>query len=164
MLIKDAGEDFERGLDVIVLGLTRLASPKQDLDPTHALGAFAGWRKGDADGAPYAPAGDASRSRSGGEITQRRAPARLDQSASAAIGRPRAFRARRQRTRSGRTSRSPCSPTASCSGSCATLANADSHMTMDAHVQLQQRVERQHSEAFDGLVRQARERLERGDP
>jgi len=32
-------------------------------------------------------------------------------------------------------------------------------MTMDVYAQLQQRVERQHGEAFDDLVRQARERL-----
>jgi hypothetical protein len=32
-------------------------------------------------------------------------------------------------------------------------------MTMDVYAQLQQRAERQHGEAFDGLVRQARERL-----
>ena len=39
------------------------------------------------------------------------------------------------------------------------VGHADSHMTMDVYAQLQQRVERQHGEAFDGLVRQARERL-----
>jgi len=32
-------------------------------------------------------------------------------------------------------------------------------MTMDVYAQLQQRVERRHGEAFDGLVRRARERL-----
>lgn len=39
------------------------------------------------------------------------------------------------------------------------VGHADSHMTMDVYAQLQQRVERQHGEAFDDLVRQARERL-----
>jgi integrase len=39
------------------------------------------------------------------------------------------------------------------------VGHADSHMTMDVYAQLQQRAERQHGEAFDGLVRQARERL-----
>lgn len=32
-------------------------------------------------------------------------------------------------------------------------------MTMDVYAQLQQRAERRHGEAFDGLVRRARERL-----
>jgi hypothetical protein len=32
-------------------------------------------------------------------------------------------------------------------------------MTMDVYAQLQQRAERQHGEAFDDLVRQARERF-----
>jgi hypothetical protein len=32
-------------------------------------------------------------------------------------------------------------------------------MTMDVYAQLQQRAERQHGEAFDALVRRARERL-----
>jgi hypothetical protein len=31
-------------------------------------------------------------------------------------------------------------------------------MTMDVYAQLQQRAERQHGEAFDGLLRRARER------
>lgn len=39
------------------------------------------------------------------------------------------------------------------------VGHADSHMTMDVYAHLQQRAERQHGEAFDGLVRQARERL-----
>jgi hypothetical protein len=39
------------------------------------------------------------------------------------------------------------------------VGHADSHMTMDVYAQLQQRAERQHGDAFDGLVRQARERL-----
>jgi integrase len=39
------------------------------------------------------------------------------------------------------------------------VGHADSHMTMDVYAQLQQRAERRHGEAFDGLVRQARERL-----
>src|SRR4051794_36189301 len=39
------------------------------------------------------------------------------------------------------------------------VGHADSHMTMDVYAQLQQRAERQHGEAFDGLVRRARERL-----
>ena len=39
------------------------------------------------------------------------------------------------------------------------VGHADSHMTMDVYAQLQQRAERQHGEAFDSLVRQARERL-----
>ncbi len=39
------------------------------------------------------------------------------------------------------------------------VGHADSHMTMDVYAQLQQRAERQHREAFDGLVRQAPERL-----
>jgi integrase len=39
------------------------------------------------------------------------------------------------------------------------VGHADSHMTMDVYAQLQQRAERQHGEAFDGLVRQARDRL-----
>jgi integrase len=40
------------------------------------------------------------------------------------------------------------------------VGHADSHMTMDVYAQLQQRAERQHGEAFDSLVRQARERLD----
>jgi integrase len=39
------------------------------------------------------------------------------------------------------------------------VGHADSKMTMDVYAQLQQRAERQHGEAFDALVRQARERL-----
>jgi integrase len=39
------------------------------------------------------------------------------------------------------------------------VGHADSKMTMDVYAQLQQRVERRHGEAFDGLVRRARERL-----
>jgi integrase len=39
------------------------------------------------------------------------------------------------------------------------VGHADSKMTMDVYAQLQQRVERQHGEAFDALVRRARERL-----
>ena len=39
------------------------------------------------------------------------------------------------------------------------VGHADSHMTMDVYAQLQQRAERQHGEAFDDLVRKARERL-----
>lgn len=39
------------------------------------------------------------------------------------------------------------------------VGHADSHMTMDVYAQLQQRAERQHGDAFDGLVRPARERL-----
>jgi integrase len=39
------------------------------------------------------------------------------------------------------------------------VGHADSHMTVDVYAQLQQRIERQHGEAFDELVRQARERL-----
>lgn len=39
------------------------------------------------------------------------------------------------------------------------VGHADSKMTMDVYAQLQQRAERQHGEAFDGLVRRARERL-----
>ena len=39
------------------------------------------------------------------------------------------------------------------------VGHADSKMTMDVYAQLQQRAERQHGEAFDALVRRARERL-----
>lgn len=39
------------------------------------------------------------------------------------------------------------------------VGHADSKMTMDVYAQLQQRAERQHGEAFDGLVRRAREQL-----
>jgi integrase len=39
------------------------------------------------------------------------------------------------------------------------VGHADSKMTMDVYAQLQQRAERSHGEAFDALVRQARERL-----
>ena len=39
------------------------------------------------------------------------------------------------------------------------VGHADSHMTMDVYARLQQRVERQHGEAFDDVVRRARERL-----
>jgi NAD(P)-dependent dehydrogenase (short-subunit alcohol dehydrogenase family) len=39
------------------------------------------------------------------------------------------------------------------------VGHADSKMTMDVYAQLQQRAERTHGEAFDGLVRRARERL-----
>jgi integrase len=39
------------------------------------------------------------------------------------------------------------------------VGHANSKMTMDVYAQMQQRAERQHGEAFDGLVRQARERL-----
>jgi integrase len=39
------------------------------------------------------------------------------------------------------------------------VGHADSKMTMDVYAQLQQRAERSHGEAFDALVRTARERL-----
>jgi len=39
------------------------------------------------------------------------------------------------------------------------VGHADSNMTMEVYAQLQQRAERQHGEAFDALVRRARERL-----
>jgi len=39
------------------------------------------------------------------------------------------------------------------------VGHADSKMTMDVYGQLQQRAERSHGEAFDALVRRARERL-----
>jgi hypothetical protein len=39
------------------------------------------------------------------------------------------------------------------------VGHADSKMTMDVYAQLQQRAERSHGEAFDALVRRARERL-----
>jgi hypothetical protein len=39
------------------------------------------------------------------------------------------------------------------------VGHADSKMTMDVYAQLQQRVDRGHGEAFDALVRRARERL-----
>ena len=39
------------------------------------------------------------------------------------------------------------------------VGHADSKMTMDVYAQLQQRVDRHHGEAFDALVRRARERL-----
>jgi hypothetical protein len=39
------------------------------------------------------------------------------------------------------------------------VGHADSKMTMEVYAQLQQRAERQHGEAFDALVRRARERL-----
>jgi integrase len=39
------------------------------------------------------------------------------------------------------------------------VGHADSKMTMDVYAQLQQRAERQHGEAFDAIVRRARERL-----
>lgn len=39
------------------------------------------------------------------------------------------------------------------------VGHADSKMTMDVYAQLQQRVQRQHGQAFDALVRRARERL-----
>ena len=39
------------------------------------------------------------------------------------------------------------------------VGHADSKMTMDVYAQLQQRVDRQHGQAFDTLVRQARDRL-----
>jgi integrase len=39
------------------------------------------------------------------------------------------------------------------------VGHADSKMTMDVYAQLQQRAARQHGEAFDALVRRARERL-----
>lgn len=39
------------------------------------------------------------------------------------------------------------------------VGHADSKMTMDVYAQLQQRAERQHGQAFDALVRRARERL-----
>jgi integrase len=39
------------------------------------------------------------------------------------------------------------------------VGHADSKMTMDVYAQLQRRAERQHGEAFDPLVRRARERL-----
>ena len=41
------------------------------------------------------------------------------------------------------------------------VGHADSKMTTDVYAQLQQRAERQHGEAFDALVRRARERLYR---
>jgi integrase len=39
------------------------------------------------------------------------------------------------------------------------VGHADSKMTTDVYAQLQQRAQRQHGEAFDALVRRARERL-----
>jgi hypothetical protein len=39
------------------------------------------------------------------------------------------------------------------------VGHADSKITMDVYAQLQQRVDRKHGEAFDALVRRARERL-----
>ena len=39
------------------------------------------------------------------------------------------------------------------------VGHADSKMTMDVYAQLEQRAEREHGEAFDALVRRARERL-----
>lgn len=39
------------------------------------------------------------------------------------------------------------------------VGHADSKMTMDVYAQLQQRADRSHGEAFDALVRRARERL-----
>jgi hypothetical protein len=39
------------------------------------------------------------------------------------------------------------------------VGHADSKMTIDVYAQLQQRAERSHGEAFDALVRRARERL-----
>lgn len=39
------------------------------------------------------------------------------------------------------------------------VGHADSKMTMDVYAQLQQRADRQHGQAFDALVRRARERL-----
>jgi integrase len=46
------------------------------------------------------------------------------------------------------------------------VGHADSKMTTDVYAQLQQRAQRQHGEAFDALVRRARERLygTDGDP
>ena len=44
------------------------------------------------------------------------------------------------------------------------VGHADSKMTTDVYNQLQQRARRQHGEAFDALVRSARERLYGADP
>jgi integrase len=44
------------------------------------------------------------------------------------------------------------------------VGHADSKMTTDVYNQLQQRAQRQHGEAFDALVRSARERLYGADP
>jgi integrase len=44
------------------------------------------------------------------------------------------------------------------------VGHSDSKMTMDVYAKLQQRARREHGEAFDGLVRTARERLYGADP
>ena len=44
------------------------------------------------------------------------------------------------------------------------VGHADSKMTTDVYNQLQQRAQRRHGEAFDALVRSARERLYGADP